>query len=222
MSVNRFEIMPLLCATPEALSDAPADGRVSIIVDIRGDWEAANIRARALFDSRTTRDPKGRTLLRIRMPSDDDGEEGLGKLAALQPDGFVLSGCGRVADIQKLDVMLRVAETEHGLQEGAIRIFAEVGEKAEFFLSEPPLRNVSERLQGLIFDGAALAESTSSQVHNIAAGRTGAPMLFARATAVLKARQAGLVCYELLTDAPLSANELRTVQTSRLPTVFRV
>jgi citrate lyase subunit beta / citryl-CoA lyase len=210
MSVNRFEIMPLLlCAPAEALvsKDVLAGRSVAVIVDIREDWTTARSRVQPILDKPDS--IKAPTLLRIGMPDDNNGQDALSPLVALRPDGFVLSGCDGVADIQKLDAMLRVAEAENGMEAGSFAIFAEVGEKPEFFLSSHSLRGISARLKGLIFDGAALARATASRANNAMAGRLGAPALFARAATVLKASQAGLPRYELLAREPMPLEELR-------------
>jgi citrate lyase subunit beta / citryl-CoA lyase len=215
MSVNRFEIMPLLlCAKPHALvlpAEVGIRRPVTMIIDIREGWatDKARTEAQAILDSRYS---EGAAFLRIGIPDDAKSQDAIRTLAALRPDGFVLSGCSGVADIQKLDVMLRVAETECGLEAGAIAILAECGEMPAFFLSAQPLGGVSARLKGLIFDATALTKATASQANNNAAGRSGAPALFARAAAVLKARAAGLSCYELLADEPLSSDELHTAR----------
>lgn len=212
MPVNRFEIMPLLlCAPAEALvlADVAVGRPVTVIVDIREDWATVNSKVQPVLDSRSSDSTKGPTLLRIGMPDDGNGQIALSHLVALRPDGFVLSRCGGVADIQKLDVMLRVAEAENGLEAGSVAILAEVGELPTFFLSPHSLRGISARLKGLIFDGAALAGATASDANNALAGRPGAPSLFARAATILKAAQANLACYELLTEESLSPDELR-------------
>ncbi len=215
MSVNRFEIMPLLlCAPAEALvsADAPAGRPVTLIVDIVKDWATAAGKVQPILDGRASDSAKGPTLLRIGMPDDDNGQAALSSLVAARPDGFVLSRCGGVADIQKFDAMLRVAEAENGLEAGSVAILAEVGALPEFFLSAETIRGASERLKGLIFDGAALAKVTASQANDATAGRPGAPALFARAATVLKAAQADLPRYELLTEEPPSPEELRTIR----------
>jgi len=215
MSVNRFDIMPsLLCAPTEALmaADAPAGRPVTVIVDIVSDWATAARRVQPILDSRASDSIKGPTLLRIGMPDDDNGQEALSSLVAARPDGFVLSRCGGVTDIQKFDVMLRVAEAENGLVAGSLALLAEVGALPEFFLSAEAIGGASERLKGLIFDGAALAKVTASPANGATAGGPGAPALFARAATVLKAAQAGLPRYELLTEEPLLPEEFRAIR----------
>ena len=221
MSVNRFEnIVALLRIRPENPTGARLDDRsVAEIVDIGTDWcepEAESTARMALSDRGA-----GPVLLRIALPGDDDAaQEALVRLAALRPDGCVLSGCGGGADIQRLDIMLRVAEAQVGIEDGSIAILAEIGQEPGFFLSDAPLAGLSKRLQGLIFDGAALLEATGSSAKNEVAARPGAPMIMARAVAVLKASQAGIRCWEQLPDGNFSMDDLRTLRDATLADGF--
>ncbi|WP_158515706.1 aldolase/citrate lyase family protein [Pararhizobium polonicum] len=176
------------------------NGALTVIADIRTDWatERATDEVQSVLARRQA--TAGYTLLRVGRPDGETGQHALERLAALRPDGFVLSGCGGVADIQAFDVMLRVTEAEHGIEAGSIALVAEVGENAAFVLSALPLKDVSRRLAAIVFDGASLTQATASQTFNTAASRAGAPLLLARATAVITARQAGLPCYELLQE----------------------
>ncbi|HTO31252.1 MAG TPA: hypothetical protein VL202_08755 [Pararhizobium sp.] len=198
MSVNRLTMTaPLLCARPEALMAAEMPTGSTVIIDLGSGWTTDKARSEA----QATLEQYGAlaaTLLRIRRPDDELGQEAITRLAALRPQGFVLSGCRDAADIQRLDVVLRVAEARHGLEAGSIAILAEIGDSSDFFLSPTALPGVSERLWGLVFDGEALTKATASEAMNTAAGRIGAPLLFARAIAVLKAKQAGLPCHEMI------------------------
>ncbi len=187
-----------------------ADGS-RVIVDLSGDWMTEKAWS-AARDFLNRPGAQALTLLRIRRPDDDAELESLARLAALRPSGFVLSACRNAADIQMLDVMLRVAEAEHGFDAGSIAIVAEVGGEPEFFLSPNSLRGMSQRLQGLLFNTQALTEATASEAFNDAAGRVAAPLLFARATAVLKAHEAGLSCHALVGDGTLSGDSLRLWQ----------
>lgn len=216
MSVNGFEITSLmLCARPDVLlqDNALPDRHETVIVDISESWamETACEQAQSVLDRRRSINAPGSTLLRVGLPG-GDGQDAIGRLVALRPDGFVLSCCGGTADIQRFDVMLRVAEAECGLDAGSVIILAEAGEAPGFFLSNNALRDVSARLKGLIFDGAALTNATASQAINMPANRSGAPLLLARATTILKAAQAGLPCLDLLTEEPLSSSEVRIMR----------
>ncbi|MCV9997255.1 aldolase/citrate lyase family protein [Pararhizobium sp. YC-54] len=202
MSVNRFEMTPvMLCAPPDGLMpDLAALDGATVIVDIRQDWATPTAfeDAQAVIDHRSA--ATGATFFRVGMPDDDTGQDALTRLIALRPTGFVLSGCGGAADIQRFDVMLRVAEAEHGIEPGSIAVFAEVGEHLAFFVPLASLRDISRRLKAVIFDSESFAGATASEAVNTAASRAGAPSLLARAAAVLAARQAGIACYELLQD----------------------
>jgi citrate lyase subunit beta / citryl-CoA lyase len=201
MSVNRFEITPV-CALPDALMSelAELDDAATVIADIRQDWatETAFDGAQSVIDHRSA--ATGPTLLRVGMPDDDTGQDAITRLTALRPAGFVLSGCGGVSDIQRFDVMLRVAEAEQGIEPGSLVVFAEVGEHPEFFLAPPSLRDSSRRLKAIVFNTKSFIKATASQAVNETASRAGAPLLFARAVTVLTARDAGIPCYELLPE----------------------
>jgi len=224
MSVNRFEITALLiCATPDVRVAETVSGRpVTVIIDIRENWatETASSAARSVIDHRRAETAAGPAVLRIGIPDDDFGQDAIGRLVALRPDGFVLSGCGGVADVQRLDVMLRVAEAEQGIESGSIVVLAEVGRRPEFFLSGQSLRGVSDRLKAIVFDGAGLMHATASQAVNAPAARAGAPLLLARAAVIIKARQADLPCYDLLQEEYPSDDDMKTLRNISLADGF--
>jgi citrate lyase subunit beta / citryl-CoA lyase len=202
MSVNRFEMTPvMLCAPPDALmpSLAALDG-VTVIADIRKNWATAAAFEDVQLVTGHRRAAAGGIFFRVGMPDDDTGQDAITRLIALRPTGFVLCGCGGVADIQRFDVMLRVAEAEHGVEPGSIAVFAEAGDHLAFFVPAVSLLDISQRLKAIIFDSERFIEATASEAVNTAASRAGAPFLFARAALVLAARQASIACYELLQD----------------------
>ena len=202
MSVNRFEMtMPVLCTPADALtSRIDAHETATVILDIRKDWETGAAAGEAQAALRQRQSVAGSTLFRVGKPGDEACQSAIEQLVALRPHGFVLSGCGGAADIQKFDVMLRVAEASHGIEAGSIALVAELGGDLAFLLSHVSLKDVSHRLIALILDSGGLTEATKSQAVNTAESRTGAPLLLVRGAAVIKARQAGIACYELLKD----------------------
>lgn len=211
MSVNRLEMtLPVLCTTPHALA-SQIDAHATVILDIRRNWENRVAAGEAQAALRQRQAASGSMLLRVGKPSDDTGQSAIEQLAALRPHGFVLSGCGGVADIQKFDVMLRVAEASHGIEAGSIGLVAELGEDLAFLLSHVSLKDVSRRLIAVILDSDGVTEATKSQAVNTAALRTGAPLLLARGAAVIKARQAGLPCYELLKEMDADPRTMRDI-----------
>jgi citrate lyase subunit beta / citryl-CoA lyase len=220
MSVNRFEMtLPILCAAPDVLAPmVDACAAATVIIDIRKDWltrqasdaaQAASDAAQAILAQR--RPQAGATLCRVGRPDDEAGQAAIERLVALRPHGFVLSGCSGAADIQKFDVMLRVAEATQGIEPGAVALVAELGEDTAFIFSATSFKDVSQRLKAIIFDGQGIARATASQAYNGAAARSGAPLLLARATAVIKAAQAGIACYELLEEQADDPQTIREI-----------
>jgi citrate lyase subunit beta/citryl-CoA lyase len=210
MSVNRLEMtLPMLCTTPGALqSQIDAHKTATLILDIRKDWAAGSMVQAVL---RQRQSAAGSTLFCVAKPGDEAGQSAIEQLVALRPHGFVLSGCGGVADIQKFDVMLRVAEAHHGIEAGSIGLVAELGEDLAFLLSQTSLKDVSRRLIAVIFDGEGVTQATASQALNTAASRVGAPLLIARSAAVITARQAGIACYELLKETDGDPRTMREI-----------
>lgn len=207
MSVNRLEMTSqMLCTTSDALP-SEIDAHATVILDIRRNWENGAAAGEAQAALRQRQAASGSMLLRVGKPSDDTGQSAIEQLAALRPHGFVLSSCGGAADIQKFDVMLRVAEASHGIEAGSIGLVAELGEDLAFLLSHVSLKDVSHRLIAVILDSDGVTEATKSQAVNTA--RTGAPLLLARGAAVIKARQAGLPCYELLKEMDADPRTMR-------------
>lgn len=135
-------------------------------------------------------------------------EEALNRIIKCGVEGIVLSGCRGRADIQQLDVMLRVAEATNGSAPNRIRIYAEYGGSPEGLLSPYPLTDASPRLEALVFNGTALARSlgclepTSARHQRVAT-----PILAGRSYVVLKAAEAGAPAYEVL---PACADEAAT------------
>jgi citrate lyase beta subunit len=213
MSVNRFEMTPpMLCATPDALpSQIEAHDTATVILDLCMHWATENAAGEAPAVLRQRQSTAGSTLFRVGRPDDEAGQSAIEQLVALRPHGFVLSGCSGAADIQKFDVMLRVAEASHAIEAGSIALVAELGADLAFLLSQASLKGVSRRLIGVIFDGEGVSQATASQTFNTAASRAGAPLLLARGAAIIKAREAGIACHELLKDTdgdPLNTRDI--------------
>ena len=198
MSVNRSQTMkPLLIVdSPFPAVDIVAlNALAGVIVDIDADAETLAGMARLA----------GRTfaLLARVEPLERLSEDVLRRLLESGADGIVLSGCRGRADIQKLDVMLRVAEAAHGAAPDPIRIYGEYGSSPEGLLSTHPLTDSSPRLKALIFNGVALAKSIGCQEPTSARHqRIAAPILTGRANVVLRAFEAGVPAYEVLPATP--------------------
>lgn len=194
MSVNRFKTMkPLLLQSASAPVPAPesltAFGGIIAELDLGID---------AMVRLATVAKGACRVFARI-APINHVTERELAQLLRSDIDGIMLSGCRGRADIQKLDVMLRVAEANAGGRRQSAAIIAEFGTTPESVLSPHALDGSSSRLEGLVFDGRALAtalgcRATPERPDEIEV----APIAAGRAAAVLRAREAGLDCHEIL------------------------
>ncbi|MGO4623528.1 aldolase [Ensifer sp. 2YAB10] len=203
MSVNRSQTMkPLLITDSTAPTvDVLALNALSGVITGIG-CDAEILRGWARLPDRSF------DLLARAEPLERLDEEALTRIIVSGVDGIVLSGCRGRADIQQLDVMLRVAEATNGIAPNRIRIYAEYGSSPEGLLSPYPLTDASPRLEALVFNGAALAKSLgclepTSAPHQ----RVAAPILAGRSYVVLKAAEAGVPAYEVL---PACADEAAT------------
>ncbi|WP_077961456.1 hypothetical protein [Ensifer adhaerens] len=194
MSVNRLQtIRPLLLDDGTALS---LD--VTVLNTLAGLILDAGCSDEKLFSLTRLQERDFAILARVE-PAELSGEDELCRLLAAGIDGVVLSGCRGRADIQKLDVMLRVAEARTSIAADRIRIYAEYGGAPEGLLSPHRLTEASQRLEGLIFDGSALARAVGCKEPASAPHQgVAAPVLVARANVVLRAHEAGVPAFEVL------------------------
>ena len=140
--------------------------------------------------------------------SGDPGEDELAALIGNGFDGIVLSGCRGPADIQRLDVLLRVAEAAAGKAEGRTVILAEYATTPESVLSPHSLAGASPRLSALIFDASALAEACGCR-RVTETGDVPAVVRAGRAAAVLRAHEARIAAYDML---PVDADDEAAVR----------
>ncbi|NVD41133.1 aldolase [Ensifer sp. HO-A22] len=205
MSVNRFKTMkPLLLQSAEApiVKSAvlgPFDG---LIVDHVFDGDALARPARMVKNA-------CRIFARI-PPINRVTEDELFALLRNDIDGVVLAGCRNRADVQRLDVMLRVAEASTGSRPQKIAILAEYGAIPESVLSPCSLHESSPRLEGLVFDGQKLAAATGCEPLPVRQDQvTAAPVAAGRAATVLRAHEAGLACYDVLPQTAMTEIAVR-------------
>ena len=215
MSVNRAQtIKPLLyLPAAEALPSAEMRKAVQgVIVEAGGDQLARLVAERASEQARAG------CLFLARVGS-DVGEDELRLLLAGRIDGVVLAACRGPADLQKLDVMLKVAEAEAGIAQGRTALLAEYATVPESVLSPHALSGVSPRLSALIFDASMLAEACGCK-RVTATGDVPAVVRSGRAAVVLRAREAGIIAYEMLPADALDEAAVRRLWTSSLENGF--
>ncbi|MCA1492873.1 aldolase [Sinorhizobium alkalisoli] len=194
MPINPQETMkPLLyLASAEPLPTPERLGAIRAVV-----IDATDVGARQMLSAAADR-PDRRCALFARIePADDLNEADLGLLLSNRIDGVVLAGCRGPADIQKTDVMLKVAEAAAGLEHGKTALLAEYASVPASVLSPHPLGGASPRLSALIFDASALAHACGLQ-RVTETGDVPAVVRLGRATTILRAREAGIATYEML------------------------
>jgi citrate lyase beta subunit len=159
-------------------------------------------------------------LFLARIPSAENvNEHDLGLLLASRIDGVVLAGCRGPADIQRIDVMLKVTEAAAGIPQGRTALLAEYATVPESVLSAHSMAGVSSRLSALIFDAAALAEACGCR-RVTEAGDVPAVVRAGRAVAVLRAREAGVAAYEMMPADAVDEWAVRRLWTNSLENGF--
>ncbi|MDK1376718.1 MULTISPECIES: aldolase/citrate lyase family protein [unclassified Sinorhizobium] len=205
MSVNRQQTMKPLLYLPASASFPEADildAVQAIVFDAAGGNDVRDMASKG--PARTA------SWLRfVRLgPVENITEADLQTVLASRINGIVLAGCRGPADVQKLDVLLRVAEAIAGSAAGSVAILAEYATTPQSVLSPHALTGVSPRLKGLIFSAALLAEPAGCALPS--EEMDAAPVIVAgRAAVVLRAREAGIAAYDVL---PGDANDEAAVR----------
>jgi len=164
--------------------------------------------------------PRGTCGLLARIgPDGATSEADLGLLLASRIDGIVLAGCRGPAEIQRTDVLLKVAEAAARIKPGKTAMLVEYATRPESVLSPHALAGASPRLSALIFDASALAQACGLR-RVTEAGDVPAVIRLARATAILRAREAGIVAYEMLPDEALDEWTVRRLWANSMENGF--
>ncbi|WP_026187440.1 aldolase [Ensifer sp. BR816] len=214
MSVNRAQTMkPLLylAAGDQLPGEKVLQGVQAIVVDATTLQSLQSLR-------RFGREKSACLFLARIGPAETIHEEDLSALVA-EMDGVVLAACRGPTDVQRLDVMLKVAEAVAGISQGRTALLAEYATIAESVLSPHSMAGVSPRLSALIFDASALAEACGCR-RVTAAGDVPAVIRAGRAAAVLRASEAGIAAYEMLPADALDEAAVRRLWTNSLDNGF--
>jgi citrate lyase beta subunit len=214
MSVNRAQTMkPLLylAAGEQLPGEKVLEGVQAIVVDATTPQSQQGLRPFG--------EGKSACLVLARIgPAETIREEDLSALVA-GLDGVVLTACRGPADIQRLDVMLKVAEAVAGIGQGRTALLAEYATTAESVLSPHSMAGVSARLSALIFDASALAEACGCR-RVTGAGDVPAVIRAGRAAAVLRAREAGIAAYDMLPADAADEAAVRRLWTNSIENGF--
>ncbi|THK40050.1 aldolase [Ensifer sp. MPMI2T] len=192
MSVNRQQTIKPLLYLP-ASAPLPEADILSAVQAIVFDPTGANDERDIASETTTTR-----RFVRVG-PVENITEANLDRILASGIDGIVLTECRGPADVQKLDVLLKVSEAIAGIAAGSVAILAEYATTPESVLSPHSLTGASPRLKALIFSAAALAESAGCALPTDETDAASV-IVAGRAAAVLRAREAGIAAYDMLSE----------------------
>lgn len=114
-------------------------------------------------------------------------DEDLAALVPAGPDGIILPKAQGGADVQHLSTKLRVAEIEHGLPDGAIRILPIITETGLATLSTATYPNCSPRLAAVTWGAEDLSAAVGARTARDEHGRYTDVFRYARAVTLLAA-----------------------------------
>lgn len=175
------------------LSKGLESGADALIVDLEDSVSADNKpaareTARDFIASSAGRGP----LLYVRVNDLTTGltEDDLGAVMAAAPAGIMLPKCNGPDDVGSLAVKLRVAEAEHGREDGSTRIVPIITETPLGVMNAAGYRHAGERLAGLTWGAEDLSAEIGAQATRDENGRYTDVFRFARLTTVLAASAA--------------------------------
>ena len=162
----------------------------ALIVDLEGSLApsakpAARARAAAFLREARGRSPRPRLIVRVNPLGGDGIDADLEAVMPEAPDAIMLPKCLGGAGVQQLGARLAVHEAEHGLADGATRIFAVATESARALYGFASYIGCSRRLEGLAWGGESLSADLGAETDRRADG--GYAAAYALATAVLAA-----------------------------------
>ncbi len=203
------------------LRQAPPTGLDGVVIDLTlGTAAAEHRRSRVAAALEASRQAGRPVPFFVGVHAFETGmiEADLASVMPGAPDGIMLPACRSGQDIQHLGSKLAVLEAEHGIADGATRIMALAGARAQSLLMLSSFVRASPRLAGLVWDQAALADDLglepgpgpgngSGQWSDLADSLSH-PLAMARALAIFTARAASVPAIVKtcgLSDASLAA-----------------
>ena len=182
------------------LTKALGSGADVIIADLEDSVAAANkAAARDVatdFINDLIRRPKRRIYVRINDLRSGLARDDLAAVLSARPDGIMLPKCNSGADVTELAAMLRVAEAEQGIDDGATRIIALITETAAGTLAAGSYGDPHPRLSGLSWGAEDLSAAIGASAARDSEGRYTDVFRFARAITILAASAAGVTAID--------------------------
>jgi len=182
------------------LTKALGSGADVTIVDLEDSVAAANkATARetaAAFIRALPGDRSAKVHVRINELGSGLVRDDLAAVLAGRPDAVMLPKCNSGADVTELAAMLRVAEAEHGIDDGATRIVALITETASGTLAAGSYSDPHPRLSGLSWGAEDLSAAIGASTARDADGRYTDVFRFARTMTILASSAAGVAAID--------------------------
>lgn len=124
----------------------------------------------------------------------------LADILPARPDGVIVSGVRNGADLQRMDVMLSVAEAFAGLEAGATALLAIIGDNPAGLLEAGSLAGRTPRLKAIGRNATTLAATLGTDDRSLVPGADGAVSL-SRGLTVLAAAKAGVAALDWIDPA---------------------
>jgi citrate lyase subunit beta / citryl-CoA lyase len=152
--------------------------------------------------------PAGHTLssaaMRFALVEAEGGIDAVRAAVATAPHGIALAHCTCGADVQRLDVLLSVAEAEAGFLPGKLPVIALTNGLLPPPRSEQGFARKSGRLKALVWDWRGLARLLGARRTQGEDGRWTDAFAQAQSAVLLSAKVAGIRAYDSF-DAPSPA-----------------
>lgn len=190
-------ILVLPVGTDDVACPQTADALAIRTGDTPGDWSLA---AQMIVRHRQVR-PDVPVLLAIDAGLDaDDLDACFAIILPTRPDGLIVSGVRNGADLQRIDVLLSVAEAVAGQDPGKTALLAIIGDNPAGPLDAGSLANRTPRLKAIGRNAATLAAALGIDGPSQAQGAVSAVQLSCGLT-ILAAAKAGVAALDWIDPA---------------------
>ncbi len=188
-------VMPV--STDDVACPAKADALAILPGNATADWQNA---VQMILRHRQAL-PEVPVLIAVDSALDaDDLDERLAIIFPARPDGLLVSGVRNGADLQRMDVMLSVAEAVAGRDPGGTLILAISGDNPAGLLDAGSLAGGTPRLRAIGRNAAVLAATLGIERHSPAPSASSAVSLSGGLT-VLAAAKAGVAALDWIDPA---------------------
>jgi citrate lyase beta subunit len=190
-------ILVLPIGTDDVACPPAADALAILAGNTPGDWSLA---AQMILRHRQVR-PEVPVLIAVDAVLDaDDLDTCFAIILPARPDGLIVTGVRNGVDLQRIDVMLSVAEAVAGLEHGATALLAIIGDNPAGLLDAGSLAGRTPRLKAIGRNATVLAAALGTGDRSSAPGDDSAVSL-SRGLTVLAAAKAGVAALDWIDPA---------------------